>query len=172
MKRLLYFLGVSFFLTLFACEPATTDFSPVEEPANITLEDMDLSKLPINMELNATFEYGHADRDQLNSLLDELAEDLFNDAGEKLSWIEISVQDHRTTVWGGVDSGFSTKAKGCREDGWTTAGAELCRSKECVRERLEEAYEAAGNISPGQCIDTRTERRTLGAAVCYKVGDC
>jgi hypothetical protein len=104
-----------------------------------------------------------------------LANDLFEDGGDKIGSVEMTTSGYRTILHidgGDFSSGFEKKG-GCNEDGWTTVGKGNCLTRNCVVRRLEQAYEDAGDLSVGQCVDTRTERRVGGARVCRRVvEDC
>jgi hypothetical protein len=172
MKQLIYFMCFGMFFLLVACEP-NSDVKPSEEPVSIDLENMDLSNLSIDMDLTSSFDFGLSDRESLDQLTDQLIKEFFQDGEENLGWFEMAVSTNKTyIIAGGEDASGGNKARGCSGDEWTTVGKGLCRSEDCVRDRLVTAFEDAGAPGVGECVDTRVHRSLTGATVCWKKGAC
>ena len=170
MKRIIVF-SLFAALLLTACEP-TEDIRPSEVPVELDLATLDLSGLELELGLGTTtLDFGHADPAQLKALTHDLVAEFMQ---QDLEWLDMTVTARQTVLHYGGDGPSVQKARGYDADGWTTVEADggLCRSEECVRERLETAFEEAGKPGVGECVDTRVHRSLTGAAVCWKKGKC
>jgi len=173
MKRIIPLLCLGM-LILFACEQVN-DVKPAEAPVDLGLENLDLSSLSFELDLNQTLDFGRADEVRFSEFLDEVTEAIFPAEGEALESLDLTISDHQIIVYAGTRTDqFTQKRGGCDEDdGWTTVGKGKCRNRDCIRDRVEVAFEEAGDPGAGNCVDVRVDRGTLGASVCYQVvTDC
>lgn len=176
MKRYLSLICFSLTFLLLSCENTSLDLKPTEEPAaDLNLAEIDLSDLALDWDLTtSTFDIGFADKAQLSVLTDQIVSAFLSEGDKGPEWFEMEITANQTTLYFGGEGPSIQKANGCNAAGWNTVASDegLCRSEECVRGRLETAYQEAGNPGVGECVDTRVHRSLTGASVCWKKGKC
>lgn len=163
------------------------DPMPSDNAVSLQIEDVKIKDAPsydfsglklMNLsDFHRKYDFGYANRLEMDQLISEIAEKLFqeqDDSEEKLTGFEIRVSKHQTVVYPLVEGQGSTSANSLRDskgcpDGFDSL--EVCYSRDCVTETISDfMVENASQIENGATVSIKLEDAALGGKrVCGKV---